>query len=278
MVAAGFVFVFLGIETPSLESLRETRKAQNLPGSLLDRVLAIQKAGLVAYGGFIVGFDKDPEDIFDRQIEFIAQSAIANAMIGPLMALPGTPLYERMEREGRLLDSSDYANWYGSGYTNIATLIPRRKLLEGHRRIVENIYDPSHYFDRALRSFQRLPRARTSRERREYFRWLMNAELKRSSSAGGPAKSSLWKTLRFFIKLYWSFPPEFRKPLGHFLWQVIRTCPEQLPRCLSFILMGYHCYRFTSDSILPTIDATLAAMETANNTPRPEPALQYSRQ
>jgi len=55
MVAAGFVFVFLGIETPSLESLRETRKAQNLPGSLLDRVLAIQKAGLVAYGGFLGG-------------------------------------------------------------------------------------------------------------------------------------------------------------------------------------------------------------------------------
>jgi radical SAM superfamily enzyme YgiQ (UPF0313 family) len=56
----------------------------------------------VVYGGFIVGFDNDPDDIFERQIEFIEQSAIANAMIGPLMALPGTPLFERMEREGRL--------------------------------------------------------------------------------------------------------------------------------------------------------------------------------
>jgi radical SAM superfamily enzyme YgiQ (UPF0313 family) len=256
MVDAGFIFVFLGIETPSLESLRETRKTQNLPGGLLERVMKIQKAGLIVYGGFIVGFDNDPRDIFERQIEFIDQSAIANAMIGPLMALPGTPLYERMEKEGRLLDSQDYGSWYGSGYTNILTRIPRRELLEGHRRIVENIYDPTRYFDRTLRSFQRLPRPQSKDERRAYVRWLVNAELKRSSSKEQAPKPSLWLTVKFFVNLYWSFPPEFRKPLGRFLWRVLRTCPEQMPRSLSFILMGYHCWRFTADYILPRIEIT----------------------
>jgi Domain of unknown function (DUF4070) len=141
---------------------------------------------------------------------------------------------------------------------------------------VEYIYDPGRYFERTLRSFQRLPRAHSFKERRKYFQWMMNAELKRSSSVDGQAKSSLWKTLHFFIKMYRSFPPDFRKPLGHFLRHVIWTCPEQLPRSLSFILMGYHCYLFTSESIVPTIDATLARMETPHDIPKPPQTLRRS--
>jgi radical SAM superfamily enzyme YgiQ (UPF0313 family) len=265
MASAGFVFVFLGIETPSLDSLRETRKHHNVGGSLLERVQAVQEAGLIVYGGFIVGFDNDPEDIFERQIEFIDEAAIANAMIGPLMALPGTPLFERMRRENRLLSTNDYGSWYESGYTNIVTRIPRRKLLKGHRRIVQTIYDPDRYFDRALRGLQRLPRYRSRRERREYFRWLVNAELKRSSGAHSPRPSPV-TMVKFFVRLYKGFPLEFRKPLRRFLWQVVRTCPEQLPRTLSFILMGYHCYRYTQEYILPKIDEALSIREA------PEPA------
>ena len=185
MVDAGFIFVFLGVETPSIESLRETRKHQNVRGSLSDRVLAVQRAGLLVYGGFIVGFDSDTADIFDRQIEFITQAAIANAMIGPLMALPGTPLFERMDREGRLLEASDYGNWYESGYTNIMTTIPRKALLEGHRRVVGELYEPGHYFDRALRGFQRLPRAKSIKKRWQHFRFLGSALRGRSSSKSG---------------------------------------------------------------------------------------------
>ena len=102
MVKANFIWVFLGIETPSADSLKETRKVQNLKGSLVERVKLIQKAGLQVWGGFIIGFDNDTEGIFERQIEFIAEAAIPNAMIGPLVALPGTPLYARIKQTGRL--------------------------------------------------------------------------------------------------------------------------------------------------------------------------------
>ena len=55
-------------------------------------------------GGFIVGFDSDGPDIFDRQVEFIQKAGIPTAMLGVLQALPNTPLETRMRAEGRLQD------------------------------------------------------------------------------------------------------------------------------------------------------------------------------
>ena len=60
--------------------------------------------------GFIVGFDNDPEDIFERQIDFIQKSAIPLAMVGLLNALPGTQLWRRLERQGRLLGEASGNN------------------------------------------------------------------------------------------------------------------------------------------------------------------------
>src|SRR5215510_8737445 len=109
MKDAGFRRVFLGIETPVEESLKEAQKSQNR-GNLLDSVRRIQNHGMEVMAGFIVGFDNDPEDIFERQIEFIRESAIPMAMVGMLNALPDTQLWKRLEREGRLLGADATGN------------------------------------------------------------------------------------------------------------------------------------------------------------------------
>src|SRR6185369_15775462 len=109
MERAGFTRVFLGIETPVEESLKEAQKSQNR-GNLLDSVKKIQNHGMEVMAGFIVGFDNDPEDIFERQIEFIRESAIPMAMVGMLNALPDTQLWKRLEREGRLLGADATGN------------------------------------------------------------------------------------------------------------------------------------------------------------------------
>jgi radical SAM superfamily enzyme YgiQ (UPF0313 family) len=70
MVAANFIFVFLGIESPSAEALTETKKFQNLRKDNLEQVRIIQEKGLWVLAGFIVGFDSDDQAIFDRQREF----------------------------------------------------------------------------------------------------------------------------------------------------------------------------------------------------------------
>ncbi len=106
MVKANFCRVFIGIETPSAESLKEAKKFQNLRRDQLDCIRVIQQHGLWVMGGFIVGFDSDPPDIFDRQIEFIERAAIPWAMTGVLQAPPTTPLYERMKSEGRLVQAN----------------------------------------------------------------------------------------------------------------------------------------------------------------------------
>ena len=96
MKAAGFIRVFLGIETPVEASLKEAQKLQNTRRSLLESVHHIQSYGIEVMAGFIVGFDNDPDDVFDRQVEFIDKSAIPLAMVGLLQALPGTQLYRRL--------------------------------------------------------------------------------------------------------------------------------------------------------------------------------------
>ena len=84
MVAGGFKKVFVGIETPSAEALQECRKLQNCRRDLVESVQTLQRAGLEVMGGFIVGFDSDPSDIFKRQFDFIQRSGVVTAMVGLL--------------------------------------------------------------------------------------------------------------------------------------------------------------------------------------------------
>jgi radical SAM superfamily enzyme YgiQ (UPF0313 family) len=82
MVRAVFEKVFVGIETPDEISLTECNKVQNVKRNMIHSVETIQKAGMEVTAGFIVGFDSDPANIFQRQIEFIQRSGIVTAMVG----------------------------------------------------------------------------------------------------------------------------------------------------------------------------------------------------
>ena len=148
MVKAGFDSVFIGIETPSEESLAECNKQQNKNRDLIESVKIMQRAGLQVQGGFIVGFDSDTPSIFQRQIEFIQKSGIVTAMVGLLNAPPGTKLYERMRKEGRLIGLMSGDNVDGS--TNILSKMGNAALREGYRSILQHIYSPKPYYKRAM--------------------------------------------------------------------------------------------------------------------------------
>jgi radical SAM superfamily enzyme YgiQ (UPF0313 family) len=154
MRRAGFRRVFLGIETPVEESLKEAQKTQNTRRSLLDSVKKIQSYGMEVMGGFIVGFDHDPEDIFDRQINFIRESAIPLAMVGLLTALPDTQLWRRLKQEGRLIGESGGNNTSDS--LNFVPKMDPARLVDGYRSILHTIYNSGEYYERALECLKRV--------------------------------------------------------------------------------------------------------------------------
>jgi radical SAM superfamily enzyme YgiQ (UPF0313 family) len=146
MVEANFIATFIGIESPSEDSLRETKKFQNVRqgGTLLEKVHRIQNAGIEVWCGMIMGFDSDDTTIFDRQIDFIQKSRISFSMSGMLSAIPKTPLHERLAREGRL-DLDDRPEF---GTNVIPLQMGRDELLEGYIRVLTELYTPEAYFER----------------------------------------------------------------------------------------------------------------------------------
>src|SRR5262249_46984435 len=146
MVDANIQSVFIGIESPNEESLKETKKLQNVRpvGTLVERVRRVQKAGLDVWCGMIVGFDHDDPSIFDAQRRFLREARILHAMIGMLAAIPKTPLYDRLAAEGRL-DLDDESE-FG---TNVIPLhMTRQELRDGYLKLMRDVYDPEDYFER----------------------------------------------------------------------------------------------------------------------------------
>jgi len=191
MKDAAFIRVFLGIETPVEASLREAHKFQNTYRSLLDSVHCIQQHGIEVMAGFIVGFDSDPQDVFDRQVAFIQESAIPIAMVGLLQALPGTQLYRRLGREGRLVGDAN-----GNNIDCNLSFIPTMSaqcLLDGYRSILKRIYAPDAYYDRVRRFLDRYHPA--SRMRRSLSDYLALCRSIVKQGMLGDARASYWRFL-----------------------------------------------------------------------------------
>ena len=191
---AGVRHVFIGIETPNGESLKETRKRQNLHVDLSEQVLRFAEHGISVTGGLIVGFDADGPDIFDWQLEFAMSTPVAIFSIGALVAPEATPLYERMEREQRLV----------TGGTDVqaipwtSNIVPKRmspgELHAGLQRLCNAVYHPDAFGERVLRFIELAGSARTpvvpGPPRREIdedaIRVVMNVRRM------GPAENRMW--------------------------------------------------------------------------------------
>ncbi|MBB4570818.1 B12-binding domain-containing radical SAM protein [Rhizobium leucaenae] len=146
MVDANIRIVFIGIETPNEAALRETKKLQNLRkgGTMLEKIHTIQQTGMEVWCGMILGFDSDDTTIFDAQRVFIKDARIVNAMIGMLAAIPKTPLYTRLEKEGRL----DHEDPPAFGTNVIPLNLSRETLRDGYLAVLSDLHQPAAYFDR----------------------------------------------------------------------------------------------------------------------------------
>ena len=124
------------------------KKYQNMRGdSLAAKLTRIQDAGLDINAGFIVGFDNDDREIFEDQFRFIQDNGITLAMVSMLQAIPRTPLYQRLQREGRLFEEDPDCNF-------IPKQMSREELQQGYWDLVKRLYTPEAFLDRYFTVFR----------------------------------------------------------------------------------------------------------------------------
>jgi radical SAM superfamily enzyme YgiQ (UPF0313 family) len=221
MVRAGFRKVFVGIETPQEDSLLECAKVQNAKRDMLTAVKTIQKSGLEVMGGFIVGFDSDKPNIFERQIKFIQEAGVVTAMVGLLQALPGTRLFSRLKQEGRILHDASGNNVEAS--LNFVPKLDREILVEGYRSLVKHLYTPRMYYRRTLTFL------------REY-------------RPQGQGIHLSWRDVKAFIKslLVMGVLSRGRREYWKFFTRALLFHRRAFPEAMTLAIIGYHFRRVAS--------------------------------
>ncbi len=215
MSEAGFDMVFIGIETPSEESLAECGKKHNKNRDLIEDVKRIQRHGMQVQGGFIIGFDSDTPSIFQRQIEFIQKSGIVTAMVGLLQAPLGTRLYQRLAQEGRLLGAFSGDNV--DGMTNIIPKMNLQVLHKGYQTVIRSLYAPANYYARVKTFLREYKPSKISvplnfEHILAFFRSILRLGIL------GQARLEYWK---------------------FFFWALFRR-PRLFPLAITFAIYGYH--------------------------------------
>ncbi len=219
MREAGFVSVFIGIETPDEEGLKSAQKLQNTRRDMLDCLRHIQSYGIEVMAGFIVGFDSDKEDIFDRQVDFIQKGAIPLAMVGLLQALPNTQLYRRLVKEERLLEYGD-----GDSMCTALNFVPKmdpQRLVEGYRSILKRIYNQDAYYERVREFLKRYKPTHRGVLRLEDYVTLGRSMVKQGLLTSGR-------------KAYWKL-----------FFEALTQYPRAFGTAITLAIMGYHFQRIT---------------------------------
>jgi radical SAM superfamily enzyme YgiQ (UPF0313 family) len=221
MVRAGFKKVFVGIETPSPESLLECHKLQNQSRDLIQSVQVLQRAGMEVMGGFIVGFDNDQTDVFKRQFDFIQRSGVVTAMVGLLQALPQTRLYQRLKREGRLETSATGNNT--EAVLNFKPRLNREFLQNGYRELMRKLYEPRTYY-RRIRTFLKHHKPQ------------------------GPTLRLSFADLQAFFKSFWLLGvwDRGRHFYWGFFWETLLRRPRQFRYAIELAIIGYHFRRIAN--------------------------------
>lgn len=216
MVEAGIDHVFVGIETVSQESLHECRKKNNAGRNMVKAVRLLHQHGMQVSAGFILGFDHDNPSIFDQLIQFIQQSHIVTAMVGLLNAPKGTPLFDRLQKEGRILNTE-----YGDNMDGRINFIPKMDydcLIKGYKMVLNTIYAPENYYRRMVRFI---------REFQPIYRFV--------GSIG-------WREIKAFLKCIWylGIIGKERKFFWKYLLTILFKQPDKLPTYITMAIYGYH--------------------------------------
>jgi len=220
MLEAGFRHLLIGIETPEAETLKESLKIQNVKIDLLKSIEILHQKGYVVHGGFIVGFDSDQANIFDRQAEFIQKSGIFVPTINILKAPKGTVLAKRMESEGRLFKNADFYDQT----INFMPKMPIEQLYQGYLKLTSQVLLAEGIFERMKNFFK------------DYKGAQVQNKLNRPFRSGD---------LITFLRIFWTLGllSKNRLVFWKFTYWGFRNYPRYNEFVFLFIVFAEHCYR-----------------------------------
>lgn len=243
MTEANFGQVFIGIESPDEEVLDFTRKRHNLRNPLVDSIAAMNKNGLSLLGSFIIGFDGEKKGVGDRICALVEETAIPVVMINPLQAPPNTSLWNRLKREGRLLEDRITANNTFAGMLNYVPTRPESEILQEFAHTWAYLYEPSRFLARAYRFYltMRPTRSALALQRGDVL-----------PEVSPPAKLSLRKHRQqlhaFFCLIWWQgIRPPYRLQFWRQLWGILRRNPSRAMSYLKACALGENMLRLTDE-------------------------------
>jgi len=226
MREAAFDTVFCGIETPEPEALRSIGKAHNLMVPILDAVRTINKHGMEIVSGIILGLDTDTTNTGPRILNFLDRSKIPMATINLLQALPRTPLWERLQKEGRLLeDDVDLES-------NVQFKLPYDEVLTMWHNCMAKAYQPDVLF---ARYEHQMCETRPHRKRRPMSRQRYSLK-------------NIAKGLAILARVIWvvGICGDYRRIFWKFALR--RLLRGQIEPVLSVVLSAHHLIMFARDA------------------------------
>jgi radical SAM superfamily enzyme YgiQ (UPF0313 family) len=226
MREAGFITVFCGIETPEPEALHAMSKDQNLRLPLVEAVQRINSYGLEVVSGIIVGLDTDTAATADHIIEFIEASKIPVLTINILYALPKTPLWRRLQGEGRLLAD-------GVQDSNIVFKMGYEAVFDLWRRCVTAAYEPAALYARFAynhaQTFSRRKKFPLNPQRASWRNMLMGL---------GILGRVVWKI---------GVREDYRRTFWQMAAPALRT--GRIEELIQTAIVSYHLIKFTREAI-----------------------------
>jgi radical SAM superfamily enzyme YgiQ (UPF0313 family) len=151
---SGCVSLFIGVESLSSENLRDVNKTFNRPHQLEEAMKALHDHDIMIVAGFIFGLDHDDEGVFERTLRFCERNRIELPSFFILTPLPGTPLFQRMESEERLLHR-DWAKYNGATVVFKPKLMTEETLQRGFHWVCKEGYSWGSIMKRVFHPQQR---------------------------------------------------------------------------------------------------------------------------
>ncbi|MCD6473825.1 MAG: B12-binding domain-containing radical SAM protein [Thermoplasmata archaeon] len=150
---AGAISFFVGFESINPASLKEAHKITNKAEGYEKAIKVVKKYDIGIVGGFIFGFDNDTPEIFDATRDAVLSWEIDSAEFNILTPYPGTPLYDRLDKEGRIL-TKDWSKYTQAHVVYMPKQMTPKELFEGTRKVIKSFYSMPEVIKRIYRSMK----------------------------------------------------------------------------------------------------------------------------